>query len=52
MRFRDIEVGGRFKFVHSGYVGTKLSTRTYRLDGFEGHTFTVGTINVEVMQEA
>ena len=60
MKFRDVAINQRFKFVWSGYVGVKISARKYRLEdiaqlrphgyprGNAGAVCEVGTIHVEV----
>lgn len=65
MIFKDVPIGGRFKFAWSGYRGVKVSARCYTLDKdisdakqFASDvrrtpdvTYEVGTIKVEVTAE-
>ena len=50
MKFRDLKIGGRFRFVWSGYHGTKTGARSYNWHCHDGKTYAlkVGSVDVEV----
>lgn len=50
MKFKELEIGQRFKFATSGYEGTKTSGRGYKWHAANGKDYDlkVGTVNVEV----
>jgi hypothetical protein len=50
MRFKELSIGQRFKFVWSGYEGTKTGGKSYTWHAHDGKDYPlkVGSTNVEV----